>query len=83
MGLASYRFWLAWPALNDYRLPDAAINLIYGELTVSVITVLVGLYVLALALSAARTYPPAFVFWQGFVIAAIVAVAIATSVLNR
>ena len=63
----SVRFvWQAWPALNDYRLPDAATFLIEAEMVAAAITILAGLFVLALGLARSRLFPWAFVLWQGF-----------------
>jgi len=63
----SVRFvWQAWPALNDYRLPEAATFLIEAEMVAAAITILAGLFVLALGLARSRLFPWAFVLWQGF-----------------
>jgi hypothetical protein len=81
MAMDAYRTWTTWPLLNEYDLPPAAARLIEGQLAVSTITLIGGLFVLAAALGRMRIYPAAFTLWQGFVIAAILAVAVYTSVM--
>jgi len=81
MAMSAYHVWIAWPALNDYRLPPAATHLIQGEIAVAILTILGGLYVFALALNRRPSYPTAFTYWQGFVIAALLVVAIYTAIM--
>jgi len=81
MAMSVYHVWLAWPALNEYSLPPAATHLIQGEIAVAILTILCGFYVLALSLNRSPSYPTAFTYWQGFVIAALVAVMIYTAIM--
>lgn len=80
MAMSVYHAWTAWPALNEYDLPAAATWLIEGELVVSAIALIGGLFVLAAALGRMRIYPAAFTIWQGFLILALLAVAIYTAI---
>src|SRR5262245_9337454 len=66
MALSARFVWQAWPALNDYRLPEAATFLIEAEMVAAAITILAGLVVLALGLARSRLFPWAFALWQGF-----------------
>jgi hypothetical protein len=79
MALEIYRASGAWPALNDYGLPPAATWLIEGELIIAAIAIIGGLFVLATALGRMPVYPMAFMLWQGFNIAALIAIAIYTA----
>ena len=79
VALAAHYLWQAWPALNDYRLPEAAINLVWGEMIVAAVSLLGGFYTLALALRRSRHFPKAFTIRQVLNIAAIVGVLIYTS----
>lgn len=81
MAMDAYRTWTTWPLLNEYDLPPAAARLIEGQLAVSAITLIGGLFVLAAALGRMRIYPAAFTFWQGFVIAATLAAGVYTSIM--
>jgi hypothetical protein len=73
MAMAARYMWAAWPALNDYSLPAGATNYIYGEMIASVLAILLGLYVLALALAKSRLFAMGFTIWQVFVLIAIIA----------
>jgi hypothetical protein len=81
MAMDAYRTWTTWPLLGDFDLPRTAARLIEGQLAVAAITIIGGLFVLAAALGRMRIYPAAFTFWQGFVIATILAVAVYTSIM--
>jgi hypothetical protein len=81
MATALYRAWSVWPVFNEYGLPPEATWLIEGELLVAAISVIGGLFVLAAALGRMRLYHPAFTLWQGFNIAALIAVAIYTAIM--
>jgi len=80
MAMDAYRGWTMWPLLNNFDLPPTATRLIEGQLAVAAITLIGGLFVLATALGRMRIYPAAFTVWQGFVIAAIFAAAIYTTI---
>jgi hypothetical protein len=81
MAMDAYRSWTTWPLLGEFDLPPAAARLIEGQLAVAAITLIGGLFVLATALGRMRIYPSAFTLWQCFVIAAILAVAVYTSIM--
>lgn len=81
MAMDAYRTWTTWPLLNEYDLPPAAARLIEGQLALSAITLIGGLFVLAAALGRMRIYPAAFTSWQGFVIAATLAAGVYTSIM--
>lgn len=81
MAMAVYHAWTVWPALNDYQIPAAATWLLQGELVVSVISLIAGLFVLGVALGRMPIYPAAFTSWQGFVIAALLVVVIYTAIM--
>jgi hypothetical protein len=81
IALEGYRAWSTWWALNEYGLPPAATWLIEGELIVAAIIIIGGLFVLAAALGRMPIYPTAFTLWQGFAIAALVAIAIYTAIM--
>jgi hypothetical protein len=66
MALSVRFLWQAWPALNDYRLPGAARFLIEAEMIAAAITLLAGLFVLAMGLARSHLFPWAFLLWQGF-----------------
>ncbi|MFO0994496.1 MAG: hypothetical protein U1E67_21490 [Hyphomicrobiales bacterium] len=81
IAMEAYRAWTTWPVLNEYGLPPAATWLIQGELVVAAIIIIGGLFVLATALGRMPIYPTAFTLWQGFAIAALIAIAIYTAIM--
>ena len=81
IAMEAYRAWATWPVLNEYGLPPAATWLIEGELVVAAIIVIGGLFVLAAALGRMPIYPKAFMLWQGFAIAALIAITIYTAIM--
>ena len=81
IAMAAYRAWTTWPVLNEYGLPPAVTWLIEGELVVAAIIIIGGLFVLAAALGRMPIYPKAFMLWQGFAIAALIAIAIYTAIM--
>lgn len=64
MALCAYGIWSSWPVIFDGQLPASIAYFIYVGIAASIVTILWGSYVLALALGRSARFPRAFIFWQ-------------------
>jgi hypothetical protein len=64
MALCAYGIWSSWPVIFDNQLPASIAYFIYATIAASVVTILWGSYILALALRRSPHFPRNFIFWQ-------------------
>ncbi|PBC10069.1 DUF2569 family protein [Mesorhizobium sp. WSM3859] len=64
MGLSAYGLISNWRLIGDFSLPDNVLFLVYGGLAGGVITIVWGLYLLALAFNRSARFPRHYTIWQ-------------------
>ncbi|MET0575689.1 MAG: hypothetical protein ABWZ83_07485 [Mesorhizobium sp.] len=64
MALSAYGLLSSWPLFFGDELPESIAYFIYANAAASVVVILCGLYVLALALGRSPRFPRVFIFWQ-------------------